>query len=80
MRASAAIVASASAQATNAGQARSGVETPTTVIPASPRIFARGSRRWIGLAGSPATPVRCSGAPLTLGAARRRVATTPAMP
>ena len=29
----------------------SGVETATTVIPASPTIFARGSRRWIGLAG-----------------------------
>ena len=59
-RAVAAIAASASAHATSTRPRRGGVETPTSVIPANPTIFARGSRRWIGLAGSPATPVACS--------------------
>src|SRR5918994_5796053 len=55
--ATAATTASATAHAAKAGHARNGVETATTVIPASPTIFARGSSRWIRLAVSPATPV-----------------------
>ncbi len=55
-RASAAIATSARAQATNAGHACSGVETATSVTPVSPISFARGSSRWTGLAGSPASP------------------------
>ena len=56
-RASAATTISVAAQATYAGHAASGVETATSVMPAKPISFARGSRRWIGLSRSPATPV-----------------------
>ena len=47
----------------------SGVETATTVSRRGRRIFARGSSRWIGLAGSPASPIRSgrSQSPLTPG-------------
>ena len=59
-RAAVAITASASAHAASTGHRRGGVETPTSVIPANPTIFARGSSRWIRLAGSPATPIALS--------------------
>ena len=45
---------------TNTGQASTGVETATTVTATRPRIFARGSSRWTGLAGFPASPVSSS--------------------
>ena len=57
IRAAAAIAASTTPQAANTGQAASGVETATSVIARIPTTFARGSRRWTGLAGSPASPV-----------------------
>ncbi len=55
-RAVIATAVSASAQATQTGHACSGVVTATSVTPVSPSSFARGSRRWIGLSGFPATP------------------------
>ncbi len=55
-RPTAATATSTTAQATQAGHAEMGVDTPTTVTPTRPRIFARGSRRWTGLARSPTGP------------------------
>ena len=57
-RASAATSNSVSAQATYVGHAV--VETATTVIAAKPSTFVRGSSRWIGLCGFPATPTASS--------------------
>ena len=52
--------ASRSAHAASTGHAAGGVDTATSVTPASPSSLARGSSRCTGLAGSPGQPRRTS--------------------
>jgi hypothetical protein len=67
IRAIAATTTSATPHSTHTGHADIGVETATTVTPSRPSSLARGSSRWMALAGSPARLIGRGRRPLIAG-------------